>query len=152
MARRRDPNEPESYPDYTECFNHHQWPSLENGTVRYSYVDEMAPQYAASALAKLRRWAFTQYVNDLDCERYWNEVQRTPLARALAARATSIEDLTASLAPERGYSLEQAGHMICRMALDGADDDEDPMYLVKVGTRVARHLYTKGYVIVPKQL
>ena len=148
MGTRRDPNRPEKFADYDSYLDGNVWPSLTaNDQVERKYVDDMPPQYAAAALAKLRRWAFSQYATELDCERYWIEVQRKPLARLLAARATSIEDFSEALEPARGYSLEQAGHIICRMALEGAKDEEDPMYLVQVGTRIVHNLYAKGMVV-----
>jgi hypothetical protein len=147
MAR-RDQDTPEQFGDYPTYLDTHRWPSYDASAGEVlKYVDEMPPQYAAAALAKLRRWAMGQYADDLGAERYWAEVQRRPLARALMAKATSVDDLTEALEPARGYSTEQATHIVARMMLEGASDDEDVFDIAKKASRAVTNMYKRGFVV-----
>lgn len=147
MAR-RDRGEPEVFPDYSGYLNQLTWPSYDASEgVVMRYIDEMAPQYAASALAKLKRWALGQYATQIDGERNWAEVQRSPLAKGLQARATSTDDFSEALEPARGLNTQQAIHLVARSMLEGAGDEEDPMDIAVKSTRAITNLYNKGYVI-----
>lgn len=74
------------------------WPSVEKGYTgeKYTPVEEMVPQYAAAALAKLIRWA--KYAPSGDITMHADEdsreeaVRKSRLGMALAARATNMTE------------------------------------------------------------
>jgi hypothetical protein len=141
--------EDEQYPDYEEYLDTLIWPSIgPGGHVKTSYLDTMAPQHCASAIHKLRRWNASQWARDIDVERHWVQIQRRPLYRGLAAKATGMDDLSVAIEPE-GQSINDhgAGHLLAKMMFEGADDSDDAMVIAKLATRAAANLYKKGYVI-----
>jgi hypothetical protein len=82
----------EDFPNYAPFLTTEVWPG---STGERSPVMDMAPQHAASALAKLVRWAVSAPQGTLTLlseiglrEEY---VRRAPLGRALAARAQNLQ-------------------------------------------------------------
>lgn len=92
----KDPNDFGPYEGYLD---HNMWPTWNprTGEAKVVMVDRenMPPQYAAAALAKLVRWARIAPAGmiamhpDEDSREY--EVRSTTLGRALAARAVNLE-------------------------------------------------------------
>lgn len=147
MAR-RDHDEPERYPDYSDYLNGQLWPSYDaNEGVTMRYIDEMPPQYAAAARAKLKRWAMAQYGTQVDAERYWAEVSMSTLGKMLGARAQSEDDFSIAVESQAGLNTQQAIHLIARSMLEGAGDEEDPMDIAMKSTRAVTNVYNKGFVI-----
>lgn len=93
----KDPN---AFGPYAGYLHTNLWPSINTytGVMEMTQVnrDEMAPQHAASALAKLVRWARTAPEGDLvhypDEDSREVEVRSSPLGKALAARAVNLEE------------------------------------------------------------
>lgn len=91
--------EPDDYANYEDYLHTHVWPKADPRTGELEHVvvnrDEMVPQYAAAALAKLVRWARSAPVGDIslfpdeDSREY--EVRSTLLGKALAARAVNLD-------------------------------------------------------------
>lgn len=149
----RDPDAPEVFADYDEYANSVVWPAVvdqHTGELKLTHVDEMAPQHASSAIWKLKRWVEGQWATDMDAERAWVQWQRTTLYRALAARASGVDDLSEAFMAAQGFNDSQAVHLVARTLLEGAGDEEDPMEIVKVAQRLVAGLYRRGYVITRK--
>lgn len=73
------------------------WPSNKAyGETEHTYVEEMAPQHAASALAKLVRWARMAPAGDItmnpDEDTREEAVRQSRLGLALAARACNLTE------------------------------------------------------------
>lgn len=138
----------EQYADYESYLDGGVWPAVAaGGMLKYTHVDEMAPQHCSSAIHKLRRWNASQWVSDIDVERQWIQIQRTQLYKMLAAKATGIEDFAEALQPSKGMSDVRAVHLVARTLFEGAGDHEDPQEVVKTAQRLVTGLYKKGYVI-----
>jgi hypothetical protein len=93
------PSTPEQFTvDYTGWLQTTRWPSEQGVAIS---VDDMPPQYAAAALAKLLRWSFDHHedlarlllpsmaVDQFLAYDPTDLIRTTPLAQALSARATS---------------------------------------------------------------
>jgi hypothetical protein len=85
---------PEDWGPYENHLDSHVWPGADKFVVVER--DEMPPQYAAAALAKLVRWARVHPVGEIatlhgedEREEY---VRKTRLGAALAARACNLEE------------------------------------------------------------
>lgn len=79
----------EVFAPYEDYFDSDTWPAIGKGSeITTEWVGDMAPQHAAASIYKLKRWAYSQFADDLRNERQWAEVCTAPLYRYLAARAT----------------------------------------------------------------
>jgi hypothetical protein len=91
--------EPDVYANYEDYLHSHVWPKVDPRTGETETVvvdrDEMVPQYAAAALAKLVRWARSAPVGNIsllpDEDSRECEVRGTELGKALAARAVNLD-------------------------------------------------------------
>lgn len=85
---------------YDDFLDGEDWPS-ESKTMsssgngyETSWVGDMPPQYAASALGKLIKWARDSAVTAQEIARQEDRVRASTLGQRLAARALSIDDFT----------------------------------------------------------
>lgn len=151
MRGRRDSGEPERYADYDEYANGLVWPSIDaTGEIKHTFVDEMAPQHAASAIWKLKRWVSQQWATETDAERAWLQWQRTTLYKGLAARAGGVDDMSAALESSQGLSDSGTVKLIARILLEGTPDDVDPMEIIKTSQHIAGGLARRGYIVTHK--
>ncbi len=86
--------------DYNNYLDGELWPS-ESKTYAGSeaeistiWVGDMPPQYAASAMGKLVRWARDSAIAEQEIARAEDRVRASRLGQLLAARALSIDDFT----------------------------------------------------------
>lgn len=85
---------------YDDYLDGEMWPSESStmsGTgpgVETKWVGDMPPQYAASALGKVIRWARDSAVTEQEIHRAEDRVRASRLGQLLAARALSIDDFT----------------------------------------------------------
>lgn len=125
-------NEPkdEEFPDYQDYLQSpYVWPSAVGRGSREEHKDvpEMAPQYAAAALAKLVRWARYAPVGEAslwpDEDARENFVRMTPLGVGLAARACNLDpDHFYGLYGEYGAGKEADYHeVLAEMAVTMGD-------------------------------
>ena len=139
----------EAFPDYTEFLGSPIWPSVGvRGDVKTTYIDTMAPQHCSAAIYKLKRWNEQQWSRDIDVERHWQQLEETLMVRYLQARAAGKDDFSEIHTANSRANSKGAAHVIARMMLEGAGDEEDPMYVATLATRAAKNLYARGYVIV----
>lgn len=87
----------EDYADYAAWLHQREyWPKRVNSDRTTTVpVDSMAPQYAASALAKLLRWAYDEgypRLNIYDADERITMVRRSELGMALMLRAVGLYD------------------------------------------------------------
>lgn len=85
---------------YDDYLDGEEWPSESStmaGTgsvIETKWVGDMPPQYAASALNKLVKWARDSAVTAQEIAREEDRVRASRLGQLLAARALSIDDFT----------------------------------------------------------
>lgn len=92
--------EQDAFPDYREYYNGDQWPSLQGRDVTLSWVGDMAPQYCASGIWKVRRWCNEQWSDELMNEREWSDFTVSRLYYHLASRAICNDFTEAALTPD----------------------------------------------------
>lgn len=119
----KDPNDFAPYAPYLAT---NIWPTLDKRTGALEQVlvdrDEMPPQYAASALAKLVRWARiapegeTAHHGDEDSREEY--VRSTALGKALAARAVNLdEDIFFAMYGEFGVTPKVSEEIVGAMLM-----------------------------------
>ena len=156
MAReKRDPDAPEYFPEYDEYYSGVEWPSLtDDGDVKLTHVFDMAPQYAASSIAKMKRWVFRQWADEMGGERNWVQVKQTTLYRVLSSKATGDEDFSLAFEADHGLDLHRATILAVTSMFEGARTEDfadvdcldgQNALLLKLGSRVMTNLYRKGY-------
>lgn len=87
----------DSYANYADYLNQGSyWPKRDDNVVTETVViEDMPPQYAAAALAKLLRWTYEEgypRLNVYDADERVVHVRRTPLGVALMMRALGLYD------------------------------------------------------------
>lgn len=154
----KDPNDFAAYAGYLST---HIWPSVHprTGEVTHTEItyDSMAPQHAASSLAKLVRWARIAPEGDVallpdeDSREY--EVRASPLGKALAARACNLDvELFFGIYGEFGAG-EEADYreVVAELAVSLGDHDLDwtLQERIKLGINLQEDL-AKSYRIVKR--
>lgn len=144
--------------EYEDYLDGTYWPSESKtnredyqGTPQTIWVGDMTPQNAASALAKLLRWARGGAATEAIAEEEVHRVRRTTLARALAAKATSDDDFafpeenTETMAPGPQMDIgELAREIVIGIAETAAEEDFNLDALGRVATSTARHMAGRG--------
>lgn len=111
-------NRDDDFAPYAGYLSMAVWPSNATyGEVATSLVEEMAPQHAASALAKLVRWARTAPEGDItmnpDEDTREEAVRQSRLGHALAARACNLtEEHFHALYGEYGAAPDADPHQV----------------------------------------
>src|SRR5687768_10446044 len=135
-----------------------EWPSessTEWSTAAEEYVPElrpvidMPPQYAASALAKLVRWARDGGgpTEQGEYEEEWR-VRNSRLGQLLSARACSINDFADLIAARNGRDSmgnHSVARALCIAILNTAD--MDPVAAARLASDVAVDLNNSGYLM-----
>lgn len=151
----------EVFADYDSYLHTDAWPSTSG---REEWIGDMAPQHAAAAIYKLKRWAVGQWSDEMRGEAEWAKVKASRMYRHLAARATAndfvMDDTPAVInvlpAPDaRALSVQQASVVVLYTLIDSEavrrsgliNDMKDSSELGNVCFEIARLLYERGYTL-----
>jgi len=117
---------PESFPPYEIYLDQGRvWPRETNDELAFQPITDMAPNYAASALAKLIRWAHVYgasvRLNIADLHERLAYVRNTPLGKALSAQAQGL-----TVPEEREEPLKKVGDlMVARTVLTAIEEADE---------------------------
>ncbi len=149
--------------DYNAYLDGDDWPSESTtmaGTgsqIETKWVGDMPPQYAASALAKLVRWARDSAVTAQEIDQEEHRVRASRLGQLLAARALSIDDFTlteyvmshGAAQPSTTYlDKRELAVALVYSLLPMQSLEMDPEQIGSLAVHVAGHVYEQGYGLV----
>jgi hypothetical protein len=140
------------YGPYHDYLTGDVWPRFIDGMLDEKvYVPDMPPQYAAAALAKLKRWVRGGFMHESDMEEAEMLMRQTPLARMLTARATSVDDVIPASYTDEPQALER--DELAKVLMYGMFDycqsfkGCEPMAMAQMATELAVYVRSEGYKV-----